>query len=204
MRLTVSRRTVRRIGRGLLGLLFLAGSLVGLYYLGRAVTPPSATGALPAIYSPSVQRTEQYRRQVTDWLIALQALDREIVTLLTGNRLDMYAIATRAQTQLEAAEQLSQAISLTYPPASLTSLRDALQAAADQYWTAAVQLNRWVGEPTEASYLDILEMVRIGRTLRAQVEQNPWLTVAPASVAPALELPESPGPELDVPVTWGE
>ena len=57
MRLAISRRVVRWVGRGLLTLLLLSGSLVGLYYLGVAVTPPPVNGGLPVIYSPSVQRT---------------------------------------------------------------------------------------------------------------------------------------------------
>ena len=80
---------------------------------------------------------------------------------------------------------------LTYPPAALVSLRDSLQAAADAYLEAAFAVNRWVGEPTAASYLAALEALRLARAAQAGVADTPWLQAQagrPLSLEPAPEV----------------
>ena len=202
----LSKRKLRGVGvwlaRVLLGgVLFLAVSW-GLYTVGVRVTP---LGSPPMIYAPSVQRTETYRRRAVEWLAQLQTLDTDVVTLVNHPPVDVYTLAQRAQQTLETAAAVSQAISLLYPPASLTSLRDDLQTTADLYLEAAATLNHWVGEPTDALYLSILEAVRVARSARAELEANPWLTSEGLVLSPEME---QPGSDLAVPVNgtpqWGE
>jgi hypothetical protein len=193
----ISRHTLRRwAARGCasLGLLLLA--TVGLYRLGVRVTPPGA--ARPPIYAPAVRRTESYRRQAARWLAALQALDADLVAVLTQPHADVYAQARQAQALLDATVRLSQDVALTYPPASLVGLRDALQLAADSTLDAAAHLNRWVSEPTPARYAAVLEALRVARSDRAVVEANPWL---------AADIPSptgTPHPGAPSGPDWGE
>ena len=202
----LSKRKLRRVGVGLarvgLGVLAFLAVSWGLYTVGVRVTPP---GSPPVIYAPSVQRTETYRRRAVAWLAQLQALDTDVVTLVDHPPVDVYTLAQRAQQTLETAAAVSQAVSLLYPPASLTSLWDDLQTTADLYLEATAMLNHWVGEPTDALYLGILEAVRIARSARAELEANPWLTDAGAKLS--LEV-EPSGINLAVPVNgtpqWGE
>ncbi len=185
----LSRRALRRWGRISGGLLVTLLALGGLYRLGRAVTP--VTGApLPPLYAPAVRQTETYRRQARAWLAALQARDAGLVALVAAAQpMDVYALANTGQQELQAAAEVSQAISRTYPPAALVSLRDSLQAAADAYLEAAFAVNRWVGEPTEDTYLAALETLRLARTCAARAAGNPWLD-SPAGPPPAPPAPE--------------
>ncbi len=188
MRVRLSRRRVRRWGRGGAIAVALLGATLGFYHLGRAVTPPAA--GQPVIYSPAVRRTEDYRRQAQAWLAALSALDAELVTLLHAESRDIYALAEDAQRALDAAVALDQAVLLTYPPASMASLHAGLQSAADGYLDAAIALNHWVGEPTATLYVGTLEALRTARAAQAVVAANPWLSEATPAPAPIAFLEE--------------
>jgi hypothetical protein len=199
-KLTLSRRTLRRVARGAGIAVGCVVLFVGLYLLGRQVTPAGATR--PVIYSPSVRRTEGYRRRARAWLGQLSALDEELVAVATSNRVDVYALSEAGNVSLDKALRLSQAVSLVYPPASLVSLQNGLQEAADLYLDAAVAVNLWVGEPTPESYFASLEAIRLARHTRTAVEANPWLA-APAEPSP--ELPDTPGSPVAQPTPgWGQ
>lgn len=167
----VSKRFLRRLVVIPPALALLALAVWGLFLLGVRVTPPGA----PVIYAPAVRRTETYRQKAQTWLAEMQAVDGELARLLSAPPADVYDLSQEAQSVLDDAADLSQAVSLIYPPAGLVSLRDGLQAAADAYLAAAVQLNLWVGEPVEAGYLDTLESIRLARAASATLAANPWL-----------------------------
>ncbi len=195
----ISRRLLRRVGRVVCSLALGGLGSWGLYQLGRSVTPPSSA-LVPGIYAPAVRQTETYRRQAQTWLQASYTLDAELLALVTTTHAaDVYALSNAAQQALQTAADLSQAISLAYPPAALVSLRDSLQTTADTYLEAAFAVNTWVGEPTEDNYLAALEALRLARAAQASVAANPWVqtTAAPGTVVAPLN-PVNP----EVPDGW--
>jgi hypothetical protein len=210
MRVKLSRRTLKRLLRITVLVVGFVGISIGLYHLGRRVTPLSH--GEPVIYSPSVRRTETYRRQIKTWVADARAVDACIVALLTEDQTNanVYRLSDGAQECLEEAVRLAQAISLKLPPVSLLNLQEGVQATADLYLEAALHLNSWVGEPTEERYLLTLEAVRVARAARVTVENNPWLEErAPASehvpgdsTEAPVELPIDEGPAPRSP--WGE
>ncbi len=206
MTIRLSRRKLRRWLRWSLGLLVLVAGLWGPYALGRQISPaPGVDGQIP-LYSPSVRRTERYRRQAQRWLDTLHTLDAQLVAALRTDAGDVYGLSRQGQTALDRAADLSQDIALTYPPASLVTLRDALQLTADRYLETAVALNRWIGEPTPANQTVALESLRQARTLLLQAAANPRLQepTGPDDLSPAISTPASPdGPAFD-PGDWGD
>ena len=185
--LRISRRALRRGIIWTCGTLIVLASLWGLYRLGVTVTPPFADQ--PVIYAPAVRRTEHYRREVAAWLVQLQELDSQMVALLTTPNLDVYTLSQRAQQALEHAATVDQSIALSSPPASLVSLRDGVQETAELHLEAAALLNRWVGEPTEALYLETLDVIRLARATRSAVAANPWLARDVENTATSVPLP---------------
>jgi hypothetical protein len=191
MRIRVSRRVLRRTGRILMiGGLVIAVSL-GLHALGRAVTPAPGENRLPVTYSPSVRRTEQYRRRAQAYLVDLAALDGWLANVVQNPAGDVYELSKTAEKSLRIAGRLDQAVSLDYPPSALVSLQRGLQTATTGYLEAAVAINTWVGEPTEAHYLTALEALRLARMAYQHVQANPWLERSPTTRDGADRPPET-------------
>ncbi len=206
MTIRLSRRKLRRWLRWPLGILGGLCCLLGPYALGRQISPaPLPDGRVP-IYSPSVRRTESYRREAHRWLEALQTLDARLVAALRTDAGDVYALSQQGQSTLDQAAGISQEITLVYPPASLVALRDALQLTADGYLQAAVALNRWVGEPTPETQGAALEALRQARLLLAQAAANPRLQgpVDLEGSSPALITPEAPAAPAVNPGDWAD
>lgn len=181
MRIRLSRRILKRVGKisGMLSLV-LAASL-GLHTLGRAVTPVPEADQLPVLYAPAVRRTEQYRRQAQAYLADLVEIDRVLAQVVRHPERDVYALSRTAEVGLRTARRVDQAVSLDYPPSTLVSLQRGLQTATTGYLEAAITINTWVGEPTEEHYLTALEALRLARMAYQTVEANPWLARSPTT-----------------------
>jgi len=195
----IKRHTLRRV----LLVLLIAGAMVGLYLLGRAVTP--ATGD-PVLYAPAVHRTETYRRQAQGWLEQFGVLDADLLLALTDSQADLYTQSQRAQTNEEQALGLAQQISLVYPPPALVGLHQALTATANAYGAATQTVNQWIGAPTATQYLAALEALRLARAVHAETAANPWLVVTPSPTGAIYAEPTSENePTSERPAAgWGE
>lgn len=193
----IKRHVLRRI----LLALVIAGGMVGLYLLGRVVTP-TTTGA-PVLYAPAVHRTETYRRQAQSWLEQLGAQDADLLLALTDSHADLYTQSQRAQANEEQALALAQQISLVYPPPALVGLHQALAAAADAYGTATQAVNQWIGAPTAMQYTTALEALRLARAAHAEAAANPWLAAATSQTGAAYVEPTS-AITGEQPSGWGE
>jgi hypothetical protein len=143
--------------------------------MGRTVTPAAPPQNLPIIYAPAVHRAEQYRRQAVGYLAELSELDQLLVSIVQNSNEDVYTLSKKAEDALQIAAQLDQAVSLSYLPSALVSLRDSLQTTTTGYLDAAVFVNAWVGQPTEQNYLDALEALRLARMACQNTQVNPWL-----------------------------
>lgn len=181
----------------------LAASL-GLYLLGRAVTPTGHVEAgRPVLYSPTVRQMERYRHLVQRTLADLQVVDAELVTLLTGAHTDVYAISQAAQAALKCVTRLDQAALITYAPPALTSLQTSQSNTTGAYLQAALLVNQWVGQPTAPNYTTALDALRLARQAWHVLASNPWLATsmlpAPEAVPLSTALPEP----SDVDPVWG-
>lgn len=176
---------------------------MGLHALGRAVTPAPGERTLPVTYSPSVRRTEQYRRRAQAYLVDLVALDAWLANVVQNPDGDVYELSKTAEKSLRIAGRLDQAVSLDYPPSALVSLQRGLQTATTGYLEAAIMINTWVGEPTAEHYLTALEALRLARMAYQNVQANPWLERSPATRDGADMLPET-APTGTPPDGWRE
>lgn len=175
----IRRKTIHRVAL-LLGAIAV---MLGLYALGRAVTPVTGDGVLP-VYAPVVQRTETYRRQAQRWLTHMQDLDGQLLAALTGNQRDLYTQVQRVQQHEAYAELLVQQLELAAPPPALMGAHSGLQNAGALYLEATYAVNRWINEPGETQYLAALEALRLARAAHALAAAHPWL--AQSSATPAV------------------
>ena len=180
----LSRRTLKRVAKSLFVFLLVGGASFGLYSLGEAVTPTPSTGYRPVIYTLSVRRTEQYRRQAQAYLLDLAELDGALAQMLSNPHQDVYDLSEAAEANLRTAGRLDQTVNLDYPPSALVSLKRGLQIATTGYLEAALAMNTWVGEPTEEHYRQALEALRVARMAYGNVQANPWLNRSPTTDAP--------------------
>jgi hypothetical protein len=177
----LSRRTLKRVAKILLIVLSVGIASFGLFSLGQMVTPTPSTGYRPVIYTLSVRRTEQYRRQTQAYLDDLAELDSALAHILSNPNHNVYDLSEAAEANLRTAGRLDQAVNLDYPPSALVSLKRGLQTAATGYLEAALAINAWVGEPTEEHYRQALEALRLARMAYGNVQANPWLDRSPAT-----------------------
>lgn len=175
----IKRAALPRLRRGALLTLLTVALTVGLYHVGRVVTPATSGADVP-IYALTVRQTETYRRQAQRWLTQLQTLDAGLLAVLTTSQNNLYTQSHLAQQHEAQALALTQQVSLAYPPPALVSLHAGLQETAEVYLAATYAVNRWIGEPTEAQYLAALESLRLARAAYAVVAANPWVQAAPA------------------------
>jgi predicted negative regulator of RcsB-dependent stress response len=127
-----------------------------------------------------------------EYLAELSKLDQLLVSIVQNPNEDVYTLSKKAEDALQIAAQVDQAVSLSYPPSALVSLRDSLQAATTGYLDAAVFVNAWVGQPTEQNYLTALEALRLARMAYQNAQTNPWLQLQSFADEP---IPEALTPE---------
>ena len=171
-------RISRRLFRIVFGILVGLGVLVGLYALGRALTPRDAAGR-PVLLSPSVWAAERYRRTARDWLVRMEHLDAGIEAALEQTDLSdpaaLYAASDRAQDLVAEAARLVQETEFTPAPLALGALRDLARDAAAAYWNAAGAAARWVGAPEESTRDEARAALQRARAARRAFAQSRWL-----------------------------
>jgi hypothetical protein len=175
IRLRLSRRALRAAARTAL----VVGSLVGLYGLGRAVTPRDSLGQ-PLVLSPSLRETERYRSRARGWVEQMVEVDDRLTALLAeeeaAGQAELYAQSQEIQDVGETAAGLAREAGEAGVPVALVGLRDRACAAADVYLEAALQTAHWLSAPSEEGRRRALAALRTARALRVEIEQSRWLT----------------------------
>ncbi len=166
---SLSRRTLRRV----VLVLSVPLVIVGLAYLGRAVTPRDNSGE-PLILSPSLKATIAYRAQARRWVERLHHLDADLQALLTGDR-DIYTQTEAVNDLLERALGLAQEVELSRAPAALAGLRQLLVQTGLTYLDTTRAAADWVGAPLAENEQVTLDFLGQARALLTQAEASRWL-----------------------------
>jgi hypothetical protein len=174
MRIRISRRTLRWVGR----ILAILAVLAGLYFLGDYLTPRDAEGR-PLILSPSVRAAETYRRAILRWVEEREAIDKGVESLLFQGEVtdpgQLYDLSHAIQVLVEQAADVARDTIYTSAPPALIGLREQVQATAEAYFIATQDAALWVGAPQEENLRAALEMLQQARELREELEASRWL-----------------------------
>ncbi len=172
-------RISRRALTGAAATVLAVAALVGLYFLGRALTPVDGSSR-PVLLSPSVWAAEKYRRSVQSWLGRMERLDASLEGVLAlGENLSdpaaLYWASDQAQSLVGAAADLYREVEFSDAPIALLALREQARTAAREYWKAAVACAQWVGAPEEPARKAAMDALEQARREREALERSRWL-----------------------------
>jgi hypothetical protein len=161
---------LQRAGYLLLGLAILF-TLVGVI-----VSPLDEQGR-PVLLLPEVKAIGDYRRALQDRQFDLAALDSEIAGILAAERQgDLFTQSRNAQQALEHAVRLAQQVDRTPAPPVAAGIHAQLLNIALAYLEAARAALQWVSTPLEENRDFAREYLEQARTMKAELEANPWLS----------------------------
>jgi hypothetical protein len=173
MNIRVSRRTLRWIKRITLTLILVLAATLGLFALGRSITPRTAEGR-PILFSPAVRAAEMYRAHVVDWVARLDQIDRNLAQLLEDGA-DLYEQSIQAESAIDQILRLGQEVDLTSAPTALAELRQATTQMSWAYLTAAQTAAAMVNAPAVENQQIALQSLDKARLTLAVVKQSRWL-----------------------------
>ena len=161
---------LQRVGNILLGLVILF-TLVGIM-----VSPLDEQGR-PVLLLPEVKAIGDYRHALQGRLFDLAALDSEIAGILAVERQgDLFTQSRNAQQALEHAVRLAQQVDRTPAPPVAAGIHAQLLNTALAYLEAARAALQWVSTPLEENREVAREYLEHARTIKAELEVNPWLS----------------------------
>ena len=180
MELRISRRTLRRVMRGLIVMGTVLAVTAGLYAIGLRLTPRTERGR-PILYSPAVRAAVAYQSCVMGWLADLRQIDQVLDQLVTNSTTDLYTQSARADEALGQVLQIAQAVAVQLAPTSLAEVQRQMTAISLAYHQAAQQAAAFVAAPTperlNAATSDLAQARDLARTL----ENSRWFQAAQGS-----------------------
>ena len=177
MELRISRRTLRRVMRGLIVMSAVLAVTAGLYAIGLRLTPRTDRGR-PILYSPAVRAAMAYQSRVMGWLADLQQIDQVLDQLVTNSTTDLYTQSARADEALGRVLQIAQAVAVQIAPTSLAEVQRQMTAISLAYHQAAQQVAAFVAAPTPDRLSVALNNLEQARTLMTALEQGRWFQAA--------------------------
>lgn len=187
MRIRVSRRTLRLIGRGGGWVAMVCGLTVGLYLIGATVTPHTLEQR-PILYSPAVRAALDYRSRVEAWLIIIDQIDRGLTRLIdetAGDRNgDLYDQSGRAAETIDRSMRLAQDTTLVSAPTALADLRQQMIAAGLAYVAASQAVSMLINAPTPESRAAAQAALATARQALEIVLSSRWFAQPAAEAAP--------------------
>jgi hypothetical protein len=177
MEFQISRRTLRRMTRGLAIVGAVLAVTVGLYAIGLRLTPRTERGR-PILYSPAVRAAVAYQSHVMGWLTDLRQIDGVLEQLVTNSTTDLYTQSARADEALGRVLQIAQAVAVQMAPTSLAEVQRQMTAISLAYHQAAQQAAAFVAAPTpdrlNAATADLAQARDLAHTL----ESSRWFQAA--------------------------
>jgi hypothetical protein len=177
MELRISRRTLRRVTRGLLVMSAVLAVTVGLYAIGLRLTPRTERGR-PILYSPAVRAAVTYQSRVTGWLADLRQIDQVLDQLVTNSTTDLYTQSARADESLGQVLQIAQAVAVQMAPTSLAEVQRQMTAISLAYHQAAQQAAAFVAAPTPERLNAATADLQQARALAHTLENSRWFQAA--------------------------
>ena len=187
MRIRVSRRTLRLVGRGGWWVTMVCGLTVGLYLIGANVTPRTL-GQRPILYSPAVRAALDYRSRVEAWLITIDQIDRGLTRLIdetAGDRNgDLYDQSGRAAETIDRSMRLAQDTTLVSAPTALADLRQQMIAAGLAYVATGQAVSIHINAPTPESRAAAQAALATARQALEIVRSRRWFAQPAAEASP--------------------
>lgn len=187
MKIRVSRRTLRLIGRGGWWVVMACGLTVGVYLIGVNITPRTL-GQRPILYSPAVRATLDYRSRVEAWLITIDRVDRSLARLIdetaSDRNGDLYDQSGRAAETIDQSVRLAQDTALVSAPTALADLRQQVIAAGLAYVAAGQAVSILINAPTPESRAAAQAALATARQALETVRSSRWFAQPAAEAAP--------------------
>jgi hypothetical protein len=180
MELRISRRTLRRMTRGLAIVGAVLAVTVGLYAIGLRLTPRTERGR-PILYSPAVRAAVAYQSHVMGWLTDLRQIDDVLEQLVTNSTTDLYTQSARADEALGRVLQIAQAVAVQMAPTSLAEVQRQMTAISLAYHQAAQQAAAFVAAPTPDRLAGATADLQQARDLAHTLESSRWFQAAQGS-----------------------
>jgi len=121
-----------------------------LYGLGLAFSARDGAGR-PVLLLPDVRAVETYRQRALAWERDWTAIHLDLTTLLADEPADLLNQSRRAQSRLEQAVAIAQAVEGAQAPGVLIGLHDQALAAAGAFAHASAAVSRWLSAPSSTN-----------------------------------------------------
>jgi hypothetical protein len=168
--INISEEILQQIGIILL-ILAAVFSVIGYF------TSPLDDAGKPVLLLPEEKTFEDYRRSAADWLVQINSLDAEITAVLSDkNAGDLFTQSRQAQTMLQNAVDLNQAIDQIGVPAAASGIHQELYDTSLAYLNVAQLTMQWVGAPEDGKKEAINTQLEQARGLKTTLEKNQWVS----------------------------
>jgi len=153
-------------------------ALTGMVILGYTNSPVGETGR-PLLLSPRLSQITRYQNHAQRWSAELAEVDIGLQELLENQTADLLSQDGKASALYGQLLNLQAEIDGESVPPTLEPLHSAVQAAVEQYTSAAFEIMKWISEPNSGNFDSAQEALAIAALALDRLNQNPWIQGTP-------------------------
>ena len=158
--------------------LLIVLALTGMVILGYLNSPMGENGR-PLLLSPRLSQITRYQNHAQRWSAELAEVDNGLQELLENQTADLLTQDGKASALYGQLLNLQAEIDGESVPPTLDPLRSAVQAAVEQYTSAAFEIMKWISEPNSGNFDAARAALATAASALDRLNQNPWIQGAP-------------------------
>lgn len=164
--------------RKTLKVLLIAGAVIALTFLGKAVTPVDAKGR-PILLSPRLAQVSAYQRNVRSWAANLKEIQSDLGELLSSPNSDILNMDEQANLLYRRLASLQAEVDGTSVPPTLETLHASIGEVVNASLDASLRVAAWISEPTPENLTAAEDALKNSQDLLNLIDQNPWVQEIP-------------------------
>jgi len=164
--------------RKALKIALILGAIIGLVFLGKAVSPVDAEGK-PVFLSPRLAQISTYQRDAKRWAANLKEIQADLDDLLSNPSANILDMDEQANLLYGRLVSLQAEVDGTSVPPTLEALHTSLGEAVNASLDAALSVAAWISEPTPENLSSAEDALANSTELLDRIYQNPWVQDAP-------------------------
>jgi hypothetical protein len=164
--------------RRALNVVLMIGMIVGLGFLGKAVSPVGANGR-PIFLSPRLAQITAYQRDARRWAGNMRDIQTNLGELLSNPSADLLAMDGQANLLYGRLVSLQAEVDSTSVPPTLETLHASMGEAVSASLDAALRVAAWISEPTTGNQASAEDALNFCTELLDSIYQNPWVQDMP-------------------------
>jgi hypothetical protein len=153
-------------------------ALMGMVILGHLNSPVGENGR-PLLLSPRLSQITRYQNHAQRWSAELAEVDTGLQELLENQTADLLSQDGKASALYGQLINLQAEVDGESVPPTLEPLHSAVQAAVEQYTSAAFDIMKWISEPNSTNFDAAQGALAVAASALDRLNQNPWIQGTP-------------------------